>query len=399
MRLVFVNYCHPAMPHICGVRVSHFAAAMAARGHQVVLITRDLDGQPVAPLVAELAASLAAHDWAQPFHLAIAPKPSGFFSRLQAGSLPGGLRQLAILGAYLGAGGIFADWRAACRPYAKALAAAFQPQLAWGTFGNTDSWAVARDMARAANAPWVGDIKDYWRMFIPAPLRRVLAWRFRDVAHLTLLAGTHVDEALPYFPQAATVIYSGMPEVFLQPVAAPVPGPFTLVLSGSLYNQPTLEDFLTTLAAWGQGRNARLIYAGADHVRMARTSKALGLDRHWQVDIHPYLPLNDLRALQVTATANVYMRSARCFHHKVIELMAMRRPVISFPGEGDEAHAIAKATGGTLLACWDGGQLRAVLDRLAAGEDFAAATAEGLARHTWAAQAAALDSCFAEVLS
>ncbi|MBC7952362.1 MAG: hypothetical protein H7Z12_11170 [Rhodospirillaceae bacterium] len=399
MRLVFVNYCHPATPHICGVRVSHFASAMAARGHQVVLITRDLDGQPSAPPPADLAARLAGHDWAQPFHLAVAPKPSALFDRLQAGSLPGGLRQLAILGAYLGAGGIFADWRAACRPYAKALAVAFRPQLAWGTFGNTDSWAVARDMAGAAQAPWVGDIKDYWRMFIPAPLRRVLAWRFRDAAHLTLLAGTHVDEARPYFPHAATVIYSGMPELFLEPAAPPAAAPFTLVLSGSLYDQPVLEDFLGTLAAWGQGRGARLIYAGADYARMARTCEAMEVGRHWQMDIHPYLPLEDLRALQLAASANAYMRSARCFHHKVIELLSMRRPVISFPGEGAEAQAIAEATGGTLLSCWDGAQLRAALDRLAAGEDFSAATAEGLARYTWAAQAETLEACFAGVLS
>ena len=45
MRAVLINHCHPDTPHICGVRLREFAASLAARGHQVVLLTTPLEGQ------------------------------------------------------------------------------------------------------------------------------------------------------------------------------------------------------------------------------------------------------------------------------------------------------------------------------------------------------------------
>lgn len=398
MRLVLVNYCHPATPHVCGRRVPQFAEVLAAAGHQVVLVTRDLEGEAVAPPPEGLAEALAAHDWSRPLLLAVPPRPSTLCRRVQEGNLPPIWRKPAIALLYLIRGGLFADWRQACDAYARPLARHFRPELAWGTFGNTDTLLVARRLARAAGAPWVMDTKDYWGMFIPAPLRRLLARRFADAAHLTAFSVTHGAEAARWFSMAATVVYSGIPETFL-PATSPPPERLTLTLSGSVYSRFLLARLLATLAAWGRGRpeRPRLIYAGGDHAAFGHAVAEAGLGPDWEVEIHPYLALEDLRRLTVAASANLYLKSERTFHHKVIELLSAGRPVVSFPAEGEEAPLLAYAMGGALLSCADEGDLTAALDRLAAGEPFAAATAEGMRPFTWAAQAETLARLFQAV--
>lgn len=396
MRLVFVNYCHPETPHVCGLRVARFAEAMAARGHRVVLVTRELDGLPAAPPAGALPDLLAGHDWTRPLHLAVAPGPGRFFKALQQGGLPAWLRRPAIAGAYLATGGLYGDWRRAALAYGPVLAGHFRPDLAWGTFGNTDTWAVARGLARAAGAPWVADIKDYWRVFIPCPLRRPLAGRFRDFRALTAFSASHAGEARPWFGDAA-VVYSGIPAEFAQARPGEPAQPFVLAVTGSLYDGTQLESLAAVLGRWGEGRNGRprLVYAGADHRRMERAAARL---TGWEVAIHPYLPLDRLRRLTLTASANLYIRSDRTFHHKVLELLSAGRPVISFPAEGAEAHDLARACGGTLLSCGSEAELLAALDRVASGEQLPAATPDRLAAFTWAGQAGALEAVFARVL-
>lgn len=398
MRLVVVNYCHPATPHVCALRMTRFAETLAAMGHQVVLISRDLDGQAVAAAPERLAEALAGHDWSAPFPLAVAPVASALCRRVQEGDLPPVLRKAAIVGLYLWQGGLFADWAKACRAYARPLARHFRPDLAWGTFGNTDTWLVAQAVARAAGAPWVMDIKDHWTVFIPAPLRRLLARRFRDAAAITCLSEAYAVEAADWFPPAATVIYSGIPDGFARPAVAPPPAGFTLTLNGGVYSPRLLERLMTTLAAWGARRatRPRLIYAGTDH-RAVAAAAAAGLDRGWDLTVHGFVPLEQLRRLTEDATANLYVKSDRTFHHKILELVSTGRPALSFPAETAEALGLAAAAGGTLLSCADEDDLTRALDRLAAGEVFAAATPERLAGFTWPARAEGLVRVFETV--
>lgn len=399
MNLIFVNYCHPETPHVCGLRMARFAQAMAERGHKVVLVTRDLEGKPVAPPAAALPGLLAAHSWQQPFLLAVPPVPSRFHRALHEGTLPSLIRKAVIAAAYLADGGLFGDWRRACLVYGPVLASHFRPDLAWGTFGNTDTWAVARGLARRAGIAWVMDIKDYWRHFIPRPFQGLLARRLGDGAHLTAFSGENARDAAAWFDQPSEVVYSGLPTAFLEQGGDAVADDFVLTLTGSVYDHAVLERFVAALAQWSRRRPAgttRLVYAGIDHRAVAQAARTL--EPSWRLDIHPYLPLDQLHRLHETATVNAYLRTDRGFHHKVIELLAGRRPVLSFPAEGPEAHQLAETCGGTLLSCDDEDALCLALDRVATKEPLPVATAAGLAAFTWASQAARLERVFLNVL-
>lgn len=401
MRLVFVNYCHPHTPHVCGVRVARFADAMAMRGHRVVLITRELDGHPTAPPPPALGDALGAHDWSRPFHLAIPPARGPLFRAIQDGRLPGGIRQASIAAAYVLTGGLHGDWRRAVAAYGPGLAEGFRPDLAWGSFGNTDTWAIARDMAAAAKAPWVMDIKDHWSTFIPAPLRRPVARHFRSAAAMTALSGAHVDEATGYFSQAKAVVFSGVPDEFLAPELVPPPEEgMVLTVTGGLYGADRACGFLAALADWAQTRSItrpRLIYAGGDHACMAEAVEATGIAGTWAVEIHPYMPLDQLRRLHRGASVNSYLRASSGFHHKIFELLSAGRPVLCYPAESAEARQIADQSGGLLLSCADGIQVAEALDRVAAGAAPASGSA-GMAQFTFSAQAERLEDVFRQVL-
>lgn len=399
MRAVFVNHCHPDMPHVCALRMREFAAAMAARGHRIVLLTGTLRPGDPAPAPDALPGLLAAHDWSRPFLLACPPRTAWLTSRLQAGTLPRAVSKSAVLWCYLAKGGVFWTWTAGSRPYWRGLAETFRPEATWATFGNVDALNIARGIARLAGCPWVMDVKDYWSVYLPAPLRRTIARRYSDAAALTALSRTNLDEARGWFPQPGTVIHSGFPEAHLTPPPAAEDGVFRLMLTGSVYDDAQLGAVVDAFARWlarpgAPGVEAACFaYAGGDHARVARA--AARLEGVCRVEIEPFLPLEALFARQCRSGANLYLRG-RTFHHKLIELLAARRPVISFPEEGPEAMAMARDAGLPLHGCAD-------VDALCAA--FAAAHAApagplpvneaALARLTWTGQAAALEAVLA----
>ena len=76
-----------------------------------------------------------------------------------------------------------------------ALADAFQPDIVWTTFGSLEAVLVAKRAAARRRCPWVLDIKDNPEVFIPAGLRKVMAWRTRGCAALTANAQFTADVA------------------------------------------------------------------------------------------------------------------------------------------------------------------------------------------------------------
>ena len=355
MRIVIVNHCHPDTPHVCARRAATFAEVLAGQGHRVVLATETLNRDDPAPAPDAVRKALLAHDWSRVFRLAGAPRGAPFSRAARAGRLPPGFRQAVIAGVMVGQGGMFADWRRGAAPYWPVLAEALGPDITWGIFGNTDAWQIARGIARAAGCPWVMDIKDYWRSFIPAPLRTVLARRFRDAAALTCLSETNREEAAPWFGDG-TVVYSGLPAVPLPDRVGPTAdGDLRLTLSGALYGGEDLALLAEGLRHWLENRSeterARLIvtYAGAE-AEKARAALA-GLQPLCRVDLQGFLPLDRLLALQATSLANLYIASARTFHSKVLDLFLAGRPVIAVPGENDEPLRLAHRVGARLIPC------------------------------------------------
>jgi hypothetical protein len=391
MRAVLVNHCHPDTPHVCATRMVRFAEALAERGHQVVLLTETLEGHPADHRPEDLAAGLERHDWAAPFHLAIAPRPDRLLSAFREGHLPAALRKAVAAGYYLAQGGVFTDWRQGSRPYWPVLASAFRPQVVWATFGNTDALAIGRGIAALAGCPWIMDIKDPWSVFIPAPIRGLLAWRFGDAAALTALSSDHAADAAPWFGRRAKVIHSGIGQSLLAPM--PPPGDERrLLLLGGLYGQAELEELLAGVGRWPAAGRLTLCYAGSETARF--TEAAGRLVPGAVLEAPGWRSLDEIRDLAARSWATLYVRTPRAlFQHKLFELIALARPMICLPPEGAEAQELAAGLGGVLLGCSTSDEVAAALE---ACPRPCAPDLAGLARYGWAGQAAVLDCLFQE---
>jgi hypothetical protein len=396
MHTVFVNHCHPDTPHICATRMREFAAAMAARGHHIVLLTETLLPGDAAIPPDELPALLDAHDWSHPFTLACPPRPAALTERLQNGTLSPVASKPMVLWCYLAKGGVFWTWVAGSRPYWETLADHFRPDVTWATFGNVDALNIARGIAGIVGCPWVIDAKDFWSVYLPAPLRALIARRYADAAAMTALSDTNLHEMRPWFTQPGTVVYSGYPASHLAPPAPEDDGLFRLMLTGSIYDDALLAMALDAFAAWLKTPGAPsadaacFCYAGGDHARAATIAKRL--DGVCRVEIEPYLTLEELFARQCRAGANLYLRG-RTFHHKLIELLAARRPIIAVPSEGIEAAAMAQEAGVLMYECADAATLTdAFAAARAAPSGPLPANMEALARLTWAGQAETLET-------
>lgn len=383
MRLLFVNHCHPDTPHVCATRLREFAAACAQAGHQVLLLTESLPDRASSHAPGALAEALADHDWSRPFHLACAPIPGRLVAALREGRVPRLLRRPLLAAAYATRSGLFTDWRDGSRSYWPVLAKHFRPERCWATFGNTDALAIARGVARLAGCPWLVDVKDPWSVFIPPPLRRLLAGRFRDAAGFTALSDQHGAEVRHWFGRAAVTVYSGIDETFLPPPPPPPPasGATRLLVVGGLYDDDHLAALLDGIVGW---RHSPLIvsYAGGEAVRFHAAAARLGV----AVETPGWLDLAELRALAADSVAVLYVRNAAAlYQHKLVELLALDRPVLCLPEEAPEALAITERLGAAFRSCADAGALARGLAELVGRP--VAVDRDVLAEYTWAAQA------------
>lgn len=358
MRAVLVNHLHPETKHVGAVRMREFARALAARGHSVILLTQGGEtGNVGGPDPAGAAALIAGHDWSRPLMLGCPPRVSRLPPR---DSLPRPLRRGLIAWSYLVRGGVFSEWTDATRPWWPVLAEHFRPDVVWGTFGNTDCWVIAQGIARVSGCPWVADIKDSWDTFIPAPFRALLAHRFSDCALVTGLSEGHLRHTGRRFPlrRPRRAIYSGFPATLLNLPDAEEP-PRRITITGSLYADAGAEGLAEGIRLWldeagTEAAGVTVTYAGGDRERMTRAAARLA--GKCRLELHDFLPLEDLARLQREAFINLYARhtgSADSFHHKLMELMVAGRPAACLPAELPEAEALAAAVGGKLASCAD----------------------------------------------
>lgn len=397
MRVAIVNHSHPSMPHVSGMRAWRFAEELTARGHEVLLLCEWREGAPLPPDTATMASQLRQHDWRSPFVLAVRPTPTPLLQRVRASHTGSLTRKWLVVRSYVANSGMFTDFSGAAEPYIEALAREFQPQVAWGIFGNTDCWLMAQRIARLSGGAWVGDMKDAWDWWIPAGLRTLLARRFRDMAASTANSRFHADSVARWFPTEPHVVYSGV-EMSSEAISPEIASElnFRVVLVGGLYDEETFRRWVAGFRAWvktmpaGDRQRISLCYAGSDSARV--TPAVAELRREIHVDVRGYLPLSELSSLCRSAAVNVYLWSPTTFHHKVIELLCCRRPIISFPGERDESLALAKQTGGSLLVCRNEKDLRAAFDAIWNGGLQPSSTAEQLQQFTWSRQADILDA-------
>ena len=400
MRLVFVNYAHPDTPHVSGMRLRYFADALAKRGHKIVLITSTLADDDITLSPMEVAAELENHDWSQPYHLACPPARRWSLERIRNPRTQRRLRQVLVAWNFFARNGVFSDWTDGTQPYWPVLVEKFQPQAAWGTFLPLDSWAISRGIARQASIPWMMDAKDGWEAFIPVILQKLLAKRFSDAAAVTANSTFFGLQFKKWFPQQATVIYSGADTCWFKLVEAGT-DKFRITIVGGIYSDARFRGFLQGLRSWlesmseAQRCNVVLSYAGGD-VERVRTACEL-LKGLCELDFHGYLLQDELAHLCRISAVNAYIWSSSTFHHKVVELLCARRPIIAFPGEYPEAIALAAEVGGELYPCEDGEAVVTALAEIWVAGANVSEPEERLQMLSWDGQAERLEIVFREV--
>lgn len=406
MRCLFISDVSSRAGGVYGLRAASFARAMARRGHQVLLLSPTLDpGEPtLSP--ATIRDRIAAHDWAEPLSLELAPRETAMLRLHRSSALPQSLRRLATAWLIAAEGGVHGDWVAAARAAHPAILDGFKPEIVWANFGNLSNLVVGQQLARAAGVPWTIDFKDNFASYVPGRLHGVLQRRFADAAAFTGNAELHADIAARWFAQPHEVIYSSIaPAMIAAPDSRPRSDKFLVTLIGSTYTDEFLERFLSGFAAWVKAggterRDATLFhYAGAADNNVRAAIGRSGLE--CVATVEGNVPHGRLARLCHDAAVNCYIWAPFGFHHKALELMACRRPLISFPGEHPETFVLADRVRGDLRTCTDEAQLIATFD--AVWQDWRAgripATDPDLSSVTWDAGAGQLERMFAAVLA
>ncbi len=335
MRMLFVNHVHPGTNLVGGLRLYRFAQELVLRGHQVILLCAAAEHH--VDSLTGLQSRLAAHDWTTPLILSVRDDTEPAVPARRNG--PARYAARAATATRLAVhGGPFWRWRKRALAFQHVLAADFRPQVCYAAFGNLDALGIAREMAQQCGVPWVMDIKDPADRFVPRGLQRWLMSRYTDAAAVTLNSAFQMDHNKGWATGDAEVIYSGVeprPEVDIGH------DPKRVALVGSVYRDEALEVILRGFAAWRRDHcpQATLHYFGVDNARVARVADALAMVE--QVAVEPQIARHKLLARCAKMAALIYVRSARTFHHKLLELAALGRPLIACPPEGSEATALA----------------------------------------------------------
>lgn len=401
LRILIVNHCHPATPHVCATRAREFADALARRGNAVLLTTEARGDADTWESAAALESGIRRHDWSRPLVVACRPASGMRAAEARQGLCGPVFGPLAIALAYLRDGTVFTDWTAGARPYVGTMASSFRPDAVWAIFGNTGAWIVGREIAAAAGCPWVMDLKDGWVGFIPAGLRRVLASRFGDAALATAFSHAHAAEARRWFSLDATLVYSGISASFLDAAESEKSdaGAFRIVLTGGVYHPESLAVLVSGIKQWlteaidAEARaDVRVDYYGADEAAVAIAISTL--DGLCAAHIHGFRPLDELRQAHAAAGLNVYIKSRLGpFHHKVFELLSAGRPILCVPGEDDEANGIAARLGLSIDGAKTADDVRHALARAwTVRHRLSLPPPSGLAAYTWDAQAETLEA-------
>ena len=406
MRCVFVSDMSPALGHVYGLRVISLARAMAARGHQILVIAPVADPASPGESAQSIADKIAAHDWSTPLLLELAPHTSPLLRLQRSQTAPAFIRRLVTAWMIAIEGGVHGDWVAAVRSAQRTIVQAFAPDIVWANFGNLSNLVAGQQLARAGGVPWTIDFKDNFANYVPGRLHGVLQRRFADAAAFTSNAELHAGFAARWFTQPHEVIYSSVaPDMAAAHDSRPRSDRFLVTLIGSTYTDDFLTRFMSGFARWveaggAERRDATLFhYAGAADSNVRAAIRRAGLDCAASVERN--VPHDRLAKLCHDAAVNCYIWSTFTFHHKALELMACRRPLIAFPGEYSETSALAARVNGDLRICTDETQLTATLDAVwdAWRAGTIPATDPDLSSVTWEAGAVQLERVLATAIA
>jgi len=402
MRLVFINHCHPEVPHVCATRMREFALAMTLLGHKVILLTEVLYGVKSRTTHEQILKKIQNHDFSRPLHLATEPKGHPLIRKLREQKLPWGIRQVVIIWYFFYHKGVFTDWRTGSQLYLEPIAKGFKPDLIWATFSNTDAWNIAKDLAKISEVPWVGDIKDPWGFFIPAPFRKFLAKYYDSCPALSTFSHFNSTDAQKWFNLPNTVIYSGFWESELGQSSNLNGDNINISLTGGIYDDQSLYQLLKGIIIWlkelpqEQRSRVTLNYAGNDTKSVARVAKKFKHLCH--LNLLGFISIEELQKIHRNSIANLYIKINRTFHHKAIEILSAGRPIICYPEESNEVIDIAKTTNVPLYSCNSLQDISKALSESLNTESKKIKENKALKNLTWNFQAKRLEDLFQNIL-
>ena len=115
LRILIVNHCHPATPHVCATRAREFADALTRRGNAVLLATEARGDADTWESASALEDGIRDHDWSRPLVVACRPVAGMRAAKARQGLFGPVRGPLAIALAYLRQGTVFSDWTAGAR--------------------------------------------------------------------------------------------------------------------------------------------------------------------------------------------------------------------------------------------------------------------------------------------
>eukprot|EP01136_Pigoraptor_vietnamica_P032243 Opistho-1_new@93862 len=168
------------------------------------------------------------------------------------------------------------------------------------------------------------------------------------------------------------VVRSGIPNAWAAEPAPPQPplaNRLTVAMTGGLYDDAAIAQIISGLDQWlADHPEARIClrYAGSEGHRLA--AAAQGRSSRLELDLRDFIGADELLSLIRSADVNLYVRAGPgMFHHKLLELLAARRPILCIPAEIDESIDLARRCGGVLVSCNSAPEVGQALDRIRAG--------------------------------
>lgn len=385
MNLLLVSHVHPESGLVGGLRLYRLAQELAARGHRVVLLCGTLGGP--GDDAGALPRRLTDHDWATPLVVAAEDRCPVASTQLAP------LRKARTALRLILRGGPFWRWRRNALVFAEPMRTHFRPDVTYGTFGDLDALALAREIAKRCDVPWVMDLKDPATRFLPRALRPALMPRYRDAAAVTLNSEYQRSHNPGWADDDAILLYSGAEAPLREFVAH---DPLHVALVGSIYDAANLTTFLRGFRLWRQQTSnaATLHYFGVNVEPVAQAAERVGISQ--VVRVEGQRPRSELLERCQRMAAIGYIRSAATFHHKLIELAALGRPLLACPGEGKEALELARRNDIDLACVQDEQAVACALDRAAA--ETTIDTQALINKFSWASAATRLEQVLQSVI-
>ena len=286
--------------------------------------------------------------------------------------------------------------------YLHPIAEDFKPDLIWATFSNTDAWNIAKDLAKISKVPWVGDFKDPWGFFIPAPFRNFLANYFDNCPALSTFSHFNSIDAQKWFTSPKTVIYSGFWQRDLDLTYDLNEDTINISLTGGIYNDQSLNELLKGIKIWLEGLPQKerskvyLTYAGNDTESVDRMTKQLKNLCH--LNLLGFISIEELQKIHKNSIANLYIKANRTFHHKAIEILSAGRPIICYPEESSEVINLANATNINFYSCSTPENISQALSESLNTASNKVRENKALRELTWNFQARKLENLFQNIL-